>query len=82
MTEQDARIVINRKLTESGWILEGSNKNVLTEQYTGKGVSDYLLLGRKGHEEVEYAKPKDIIAEVSGLEQKIAEGLTNLQKKL
>lgn len=48
MTEQDARIVINRKLTESGWTLEGSNKNVLTEQYTGKGFSDYLLLGRKG----------------------------------
>jgi len=48
MTEQDARIVINRKLTESGWILEGPNKNVLTEQYTGEGFSDYLLLGRKG----------------------------------
>jgi hypothetical protein len=44
MTEQDARIVINRKLTESGWILEGQNKNVLTEQYTGEGFSDYLLL--------------------------------------
>lgn len=48
MTEQDARIVINRKLAESGWILEGPNKNVLTEQYSGKGFSDYLLLGRKG----------------------------------
>ena len=48
MTEQDARIVINRKLVESGWVLEGPNKNVLTEQYTGKGFSDYLLLGRKG----------------------------------
>jgi type I restriction enzyme, R subunit len=48
MTEQDSRIVINRKLIESGWILEGQNKNVLTEQYTGEGFSDYLLLGRKG----------------------------------
>lgn len=48
MTEQDARITINRKLIESGWILEGPNKNVLTEQYTGEGFSDYLLLGRKG----------------------------------
>ena len=48
MTEQDARIVINRKLIESGWRLEGQNKNVLTEQYTGEGFSDYLLLGRKG----------------------------------
>ena len=48
MTEQDARIVINRKLAESGWILEGPNKNVLTEQYSGKGFSDYLFLGRKG----------------------------------
>ena len=34
------------------------------------------------HEEVEYAKPKEIIAEVSGLEQGIAEGLNSLQKKL
>ncbi len=48
MTEQDSRIVINRKLTESGWILEGPNKNVLTEQHCGAGFSDYLLLGRKG----------------------------------
>jgi len=48
MTEQDARIVINRKLAESGWTLEGPQKNVLTEQYTGAGFSDYLLLGRKG----------------------------------
>ena len=48
MTEQDARIVINRKLIESGWILEGPNKNVLTERHCGAGFSDYLLLGRKG----------------------------------
>ncbi|RJQ50425.1 MAG: DEAD/DEAH box helicase [Nitrospiraceae bacterium] len=48
MTEQDARIVINRKLIESGWILEGTNRNVLTEQHCGAGFSDYLLLGRKG----------------------------------
>jgi len=48
MTEQDARIVINRKLAESGWTLEGPHKDVLTEQYTGAGFSDYLLLGRKG----------------------------------
>lgn len=48
MTEQDSRIVINRKLTESGWTLEGPQKNVLTEQHCGAGFSDYLLLGRKG----------------------------------
>ncbi|MBI5195933.1 MAG: DEAD/DEAH box helicase family protein [Nitrospirae bacterium] len=48
MTEQDARIVINRKLIESGWILEGAGRNVLTEQHCGAGFSDYLLLGRKG----------------------------------
>jgi len=48
MTEQDSRIAINRKLFESGWILEGPNKNVLTEQHCGAGFSDYLLLGRKG----------------------------------
>ncbi|MBI1811758.1 MAG: DEAD/DEAH box helicase family protein [Nitrospirae bacterium] len=48
MTEQDARIIINRKLIEAGWKLEGPDKNVLTEQHCGAGFSDYLLLGRKG----------------------------------
>lgn len=48
MSEQDARIVINRKLIEAGWKLEGLNKNVLTEQHCGAGFSDYLLLGRTG----------------------------------
>ncbi len=47
-TEQDARIVINRKLQESGWILEGPNKNVLTEQHSEAGFMDYLLLDRNG----------------------------------
>ena len=28
--EQDACIVINRKLQDAGWILEGPDKNVLT----------------------------------------------------
>jgi len=41
-TEQDARIAINRKLQESGWVLEGSGKNVFTEQ----NRMDYLLLDR------------------------------------
>lgn len=48
MTEQDARIIINRKLIEAGWKLEGHDRNVLTEQHCGAGFSDYLLLGRKG----------------------------------
>lgn len=47
-TEQDARIVINRKLQEAGWILEGSDKNVLTEQHSEAGFMDYLLLDRNG----------------------------------
>jgi|GEM_PF-1578227 len=47
MTEQDARIVINRKLIEAGWKLEEPGKNVLTEQHSGAGYSDYLLLGKK-----------------------------------
>ncbi len=46
MSEQDARIIINRKLIEAGWKLEGADKNVLTEQHCGTGFSDYLLLGR------------------------------------
>lgn len=56
MTEQDARIVINRKLMESGWTLEGSHRNVLTETHNGAGFSDYLLLGRKGNLAVLEAK--------------------------
>ena len=43
-TEQDARLVINRRLQEAGWILEGPDKNVFTEQ----GGMDYLLLDRGG----------------------------------
>lgn len=46
MSEQDARIVINRKLSEAGWILEGPDRNVGTEAHCGVGFSDYLLLGR------------------------------------
>lgn len=47
-TEQDARIVINRRLQEAGWILEGEGKNVLTEQHSEAGFMDYLLLDRNG----------------------------------
>lgn len=47
-TEQDARIVINRRLQEAGWTLEGSHKNVLTEQHSGAGFADYLLLDKSG----------------------------------
>jgi type I restriction enzyme R subunit len=47
-TEQDARIVINRRLVEAGWVLEGPHKNVLTEQHSDAGYMDYLLLDRNG----------------------------------
>ena len=30
--ETDTRIVIDRELRESGWTLEGLNRNVLTEE--------------------------------------------------
>ncbi len=49
ITEQDARIIINRKLQESGWVLEGPGRNVLTEQHSEAGYMDYLLLDRNGH---------------------------------
>lgn len=48
LTEQDARIVINRRLQESGWVLEGQGKNVLTERHSEAGFMDYLLLDRNG----------------------------------
>ena len=44
--ETDSRIVIDRKLRESGWTLEGPNKNVMTEQHSQAGRADYLLLDR------------------------------------
>ncbi|MDD5454984.1 MAG: DEAD/DEAH box helicase family protein, partial [Candidatus Ratteibacteria bacterium] len=49
LSESDARIVINRKLQESGWTLEGPNRNILTEQYSQAGRADYLLLDSNGH---------------------------------
>lgn len=48
MPETDARIVIDRKLRESGWTIEGPHKNVLTEQHSEAGRCDYLLLYRSG----------------------------------
>ncbi len=61
MAEQDTRIVINRKLIESGWLLESPNKNVLTKQYTGEGFSDHLLLGRKGQNLAEAEKLTNLL---------------------
>lgn len=48
MSEQDARLVINKKLEDSGWVLTGTHKNVKTEESCDSGFADYLLLGRKG----------------------------------
>lgn len=61
MTEQDTRIVINRKLIESGWLLESPNKNVLTKQYTAEGFCDHLLLGRKGQDLAEAEKLTNLL---------------------
>ncbi|QXE88116.1 DEAD/DEAH box helicase family protein [Geomonas nitrogeniifigens] len=48
MSEQDARLVINKKLEDSGWVLTGHHKNVRTEEACDSGYADYLLLGRNG----------------------------------
>lgn len=48
MSEQDARLVINKKLEDSGWVLTGPHKNVKTEELCDSGFADYLLLGRMG----------------------------------
>src|SRR3990167_4532575 len=60
-TEQDARIVINRKLQDAGWILEGPDKNVLTEQHSEAGFMDYLLLDRNGRNLALVEAKKDTI---------------------
>lgn len=44
--ETDARIVIDRKLRESGWKLEEPGRNVLTSEWSEAGQADYLLLDR------------------------------------
>ena len=51
--EQQARIIINRLLEESGWILDGEGKNVGVEIKTIKGdgnlgSADYTLFDDKG----------------------------------
>lgn len=60
-TEQDARTVINRKLQDAGWILEGPDKNVLTEQHSEAGFMDYLLLDRNGRNLALVEAKKDTI---------------------
>ncbi|HLC76161.1 MAG TPA: DEAD/DEAH box helicase family protein [Candidatus Peribacterales bacterium] len=60
-TEADARIAIDRKLRESGWILEGEGKNVLTEQSSEAGSADYLLLDRNGRNLAVIEAKKDSI---------------------
>jgi hypothetical protein len=49
MSEQDARLVINKKLEDSGWVITGPHKNVKTEELCDSGFADYLLLGRMSH---------------------------------
>lgn len=44
--ETDARIVIDRKLRESGWTLEEPGRNVLTSEWSEARQADYLLLDR------------------------------------
>lgn len=68
-TEADARIVINRRLEEAGWILEGSGKNVLTEQHSEAGFMDYLLLDRNGRNLALVEAKKDTIDPYSAKNQ-------------
>jgi type I restriction enzyme R subunit len=68
-TEQDARIVINRKLQEAGWVLEGVTKNVLTEQHSEAGFMDYLLLDRNGESLALVEAKKDSIDPYSAKNQ-------------
>jgi type I restriction enzyme R subunit len=60
-SEQDARIVINRKLEEAGWVLDGPEKNVRTEQHSEIGYADYLLLDRNGRNLAVLEAKKDSI---------------------
>ncbi len=49
-TEPDARIIIDKLLRESGWIMPGENQppNVTTEIKNDAGEADYVLLDSKG----------------------------------
>ena len=69
MPETDARIVIDRELRESGWTLEGPNKNVLTEQHSQAGRADYLLLDRSGRNLAVIEAKNDDIDPYSAKEQ-------------
>jgi len=50
--ETEARLIINKLLEESGWILVGAGKNVFvetkTKKNTGTGSADYTLMDDKG----------------------------------
>ena len=50
-TEPDARIIIDKLLRESGWIMPGESEqaNVLTEIKNNAGEADYVLLDSKGY---------------------------------
>lgn len=76
--ESDVRIVINRKLQESGWILEGNKKNVLTEDRTEKGYADYVLLDRNGHNLAIIEAKNDNIDPYSAKDQ--AKGYADVKK--
>lgn len=67
--ESDVRIAVDRKLRESGWILEGTDKNVLTEQYSKAGRADYLLLDRNGRNLAIIEAKKDDIDPYAAREQ-------------
>ena len=49
-TEADARIIIDKFLRESGWIMPGEEltTNVITEIKNDAGDADYILLDSKG----------------------------------
>lgn len=64
MSEQDARLVINKKLEDSGWVLTGTHKNVKTEESCDSGFADYLLLGRMGQNLAVLEAKKDSYGDV------------------
>lgn len=72
--EQEARIIIDRLLKESGWILDGEGKNVRVEIKTkirdgNLGSADYTLFDDKGFPLVVIEAKKPSIEPLSAKEQ-------------
>lgn len=71
MSEANSRIIIDRLLRESGWVLSGDTGvvNVETETHTRSGFADYVLKDRSDFPLCIIEAKKELVSPLSGKEQ-------------